>query len=123
MKFLTTCCTFLALFATAQVKAAPQGFIEGHLKIVFLMAVEPDDMPEREVAPELYPAYPLVILTKEGRKEVARLTADANGNYRAASRGPKSRLRIRLAFCSRSEWIVLVRNSYPPPNRDPKSSQ
>ena len=84
MKFLTTCCTFLALFATAQVKAAPQGFIEGHLKIVFRMAVEADDMPEREVAPELYPAYPLVILTKEGRKEVARLTADANGNYRAA---------------------------------------
>jgi hypothetical protein len=48
------------------------------------MAVEPDDMPEREIAPEQYLAYPLVILTREGRKEVARLTADANGNYRAA---------------------------------------
>src|SRR5215469_5600605 len=84
MKFLTTCGAFLALLAAAQVKAAPQGFIEGHLKIVFLMAVEPDDVPAREVAPELYRACPLVILTKGGRKEVARLTADANGNYRAA---------------------------------------
>jgi hypothetical protein len=68
----------------AQVKAAPQGFIEGHLKIVFRMAVEPDDMPEREVVPESYTAYPLVVLTKERRQEVARLTADAKGNYRAA---------------------------------------
>jgi hypothetical protein len=74
----------LALIATAPIKAAPQGFIEGHLRIVFRTAVESDDMPEREVAPESYAAYPLVILTKEGRKEVARLTADAKGNYRAA---------------------------------------
>jgi hypothetical protein len=84
MKFLTTCCAFLALFATAQVQAAPQGFIEGHLKIIFRTAVDPGDMPEREVVPESYTAYPLVILTKDGRKEVARLTADAHGNYRAA---------------------------------------
>ena len=84
MKFLTTCCAFLALFATAQVEAAPQGFIEGHLRIVFRTAAASDDMVEREVVPESYAAYPLVILTKEGRKEVARLTADASGNYRAA---------------------------------------
>lgn len=84
MKFLTTCWTFLALFAMAQVQAAPQGFVEGHVKIVFRTAAAPDDMPEREVVPESYTAYPLVILTKEGRKEVARLTADAKGNYHAA---------------------------------------
>jgi len=74
----------LALFATAQVEAAPQGFIEGHVRIVFRTAAASDDMVEREVVPESYAAYPLVVLTKEGRKEVARLTADAKGNYRTA---------------------------------------
>jgi hypothetical protein len=70
---------------TAFVKAAPQGFMEGHLKIVFLSAVEPsDDTPRPEVAPESYVTYPLIILSQDERKEVARLTADENGNYRAA---------------------------------------
>jgi hypothetical protein len=41
-------------------------------------------MPRPEIAPESYPTYPLIILSLEGRKEIARLTADANGNYRAA---------------------------------------
>jgi hypothetical protein len=70
---------------TASVKAAPRGFMEGHLKIVFLSPVEPsDDMPRPEIAPESYAAYPLIILSAEARREVARLTADEHGNYRAA---------------------------------------
>jgi hypothetical protein len=83
-KFLTAACIFSSLLGIASAKAAPQGFLEGHLKVVFQMAVEPDDMPRPEVAPGSHAAYPLVILTKEGRKEVARLMANANGNYRAA---------------------------------------
>ena len=84
-KSLAVACVFLSLAGIASVKGAqPQGFMEGHLKIVFVRAVEPDDMPRAEVAPESYAAYPLVILSPEGRKEVARLTADKNGNYRAA---------------------------------------
>jgi len=81
-KFLVTC-SFLVVLVVLPIKAAPQGFLEGHLKVVFGMAVEPDEMPRPEVAPESYAAYPLVILTQQGRNEVARLTADANGNYRA----------------------------------------
>jgi hypothetical protein len=70
---------------TASVKAAPRGFMEGHLKIVFLSPVEPsDDMPRPEIAPESYAAYPLIILSAEARREVAHLTADEHGNYRAA---------------------------------------
>ena len=83
-KFLVAVCTFLMLAETVSIEAATQGFMEGHLKIVWMRAVESDEMPRPEVAPESYAEYPLVILTKEGRKEVARLTADANGNYRAA---------------------------------------
>ena len=82
-KFLVAC-SCLVLLVAPPIKAAPQGYLEGHLKIVWMRAVEFDEMPRPEVAPESYAAYPVVILTQQGRKEVARLTADANGNYRAA---------------------------------------
>jgi hypothetical protein len=84
-KSLVAACILLIPAGTAFVKAAPQGFLEGHLKIVFLSPVEPsDEMSRPDVAPESYATYPLIILSQEGRKEIARLTADANGNYRAA---------------------------------------
>jgi hypothetical protein len=75
-------CIFLMLAGAASVKAAPQGFMEGHLKIVVIRAVEPDDMPQP--APETYAEYPLIILSQDGKREIARLTADKSGNYRVA---------------------------------------
>src|SRR6266480_4955274 len=75
-------CIFLMLAGTASVKAAPQGFMEGHLKIVVIRAVEADDMPQP--APETYAEYPLVILSQDGKREIARLTGDKSGNYRVA---------------------------------------
>jgi hypothetical protein len=83
-KFLVAVCTFLMLTETASIEAAAQGFMEGHLKVVSMRAVEPDEMSLPDVAPESYATYPLIILRLEGRKEIARLTADANRNYRAA---------------------------------------
>ena len=56
--------------------------MEGHLKIVVIRAVEPDDMPQP--APETYAEYPLIILSQDGKREIARLTADKSGNYRVA---------------------------------------
>ena len=75
-------CIFLMLAGTASIKAAPQGFMEGHLKIVVIRAVEPDDMPQP--APETYAEYPLIILSQDGKREIARLTTDKSGNYRVA---------------------------------------
>jgi len=75
-------CIFLMLAGTASIKAAPQGFVEGHLKIVVIRAVEPDDMPQP--APETYAEYPLVILSQDGKREIAQLTADKSGKYRVA---------------------------------------
>jgi hypothetical protein len=71
---------FLMLAGNASIKAAPQGFMEGHLKIVVIKAVEPDNTPQP--APETYAEYPLVILSQDGKREIARLTADKSGNYR-----------------------------------------
>ena len=56
--------------------------MEGHLKIVVIRAAEPDDMPQP--APETYAEYPLVVLSQDGKREIARLTADKSGNYRVA---------------------------------------
>ena len=75
---------FLMLAGNASIKAAPQGFMEGHLKIVVIRAVEPDNMPQPTVASETYAEYPLIILSQDGKREIARLTADKSGNYRAA---------------------------------------
>ena len=74
----------LMLTGTASIKAAPQGLMEGHLKIVVIRAVESDDMPQSAVVPETYAEYPLIILSQDGKREIARLTVDKSGNYRAA---------------------------------------
>ena len=57
--------------------------MEGHLKIVSPKAVEPsDNMPRPAVAPETYAEYPLIILSQDGKKEIAQVTPDENGKYR-----------------------------------------
>ena len=59
--------------------------MEGHLKIVSLREVEPSDaMPRQTVTAERYAEYPLTVLSQDGKKEIARVTADGNGNYRVA---------------------------------------
>src|SRR4029077_5993737 len=74
--------SFLLAFSPA-LHAAEQVFLEGHLKIIFGMAAQPsDDMPRPEIAPESYAEYPLVVLSQENNKEVARITADGQGNHR-----------------------------------------
>jgi len=83
-KSMAVACIFLMLASTGFIKAAPQGFIEGHLKIVVIRPVEPDNMPQPTVAPETYAEYPLIILSQDGKREIARLTADKSGNYRVA---------------------------------------
>ncbi len=80
--FVAAACIFLMLAGSASVKAAAEGFMDGHLKIVVIRAVEPDNMPQP--APETYAEYPLIILSQDGKREIARLTADKSGNYRAA---------------------------------------
>jgi hypothetical protein len=66
------------------ISAAPQGFVEGHLKIVSPKEVELADETPSKMAAVNYADYPLVILSRDGNKDVARVTADENGNYRVA---------------------------------------
>jgi hypothetical protein len=74
----------LVLACTASVNAAPPGFVEGHLKIVSPREVELADGNASEITAEGYAEYPLIILSRDGKKEIARVTADGDGNYRTA---------------------------------------
>jgi hypothetical protein len=62
----------------------PPGFVEGHVKILSGKEVELADGNARAITAENYAQYPLIILSEGGKKEIARLTADGNGNYRIA---------------------------------------
>ena len=61
----------------------PPGFVEGHLKIISGKEVELADGNAPVITAENYAQYPLIILSEGEKKEIARITADGNGNYRA----------------------------------------
>src|SRR5262245_32897666 len=73
---------FAVLVGSASVNAAVQGFLEGHLKIYSPREVElAEEMPSKTA--HNYAEYPLIILSRD-QKQIARVTADENGNYRVA---------------------------------------
>lgn len=73
----------VSLVAGRAADEAP-GFIEGHLKIISAKEVELADGNAPTITAENYAQHPLIILTRGGEKEIARVTADGNGNYRTA---------------------------------------
>jgi hypothetical protein len=66
-----------------------RGVVEGHLTILSLKEVDlagrdgesPKVPPKNQAAN--YADYPLIVLTRDGKKEITRFTADQTGNYRA----------------------------------------
>jgi hypothetical protein len=85
IKYLACVSSVFLLASSALVTAAEQGFVEGHMKIIFGMAVgESDEMPRAEGAPQSYAKYPLIVLSQEDKKEIARVPVDQSGNYRVA---------------------------------------
>ena len=61
--------------------AAP-GFLEGRLKVHLAGGARLAEDTEPEAARVNYADYPLVVLRKENREEIARITADEKGQYR-----------------------------------------
>jgi hypothetical protein len=85
LKNLIAGCIFLVLAGSATASdALPSGVMEGHLKILSSKPVDIGDENAATVTAENYADYPLIILSQEGKKEIARVTADENGNYRVA---------------------------------------
>jgi hypothetical protein len=107
-KYLISACIVAGMIGhSAASDPAPQGFLEGHLKIVSLKEVELADgsVPPKATAGN-YADCPLIILSQDAKKEITRVTADENGNYRVAlspgdyildvqGRKPKGHLRAK----------------------------
>ena len=72
------------LLLVASLDAEAQGFVEGYLKIISSREVELADQTPAEGTAVNYTDYPLVILSRDGKDEIARITVDKNGNYRVA---------------------------------------
>src|SRR5262245_16456012 len=60
------------------------GFLEGRLRILASRDVELADGTPSKFSGENYADYPLIILSRDSKTEIARVTADENGNYRVA---------------------------------------
>ena len=83
-RYLILVCVCSAFAAPASINAAPQGSVEGRLKIVSLRPVELDDENTPTLAAKNYTDYPLIILSQPERRQIARITPDAEGNYRTS---------------------------------------
>jgi hypothetical protein len=75
-------CVSALLVTATLIEAATPGFLEGHLKIVFPREVELADQTPSEPTAVNYSNYPLIVLRRAGKQEVALVTVDGNGNYR-----------------------------------------
>ena len=64
--------------------AAESGVLEGHLTIVSPKGVDSAEAGPSKGSGGDYAAYPLLILSKDRRKEIRQLTADTDGNYRVS---------------------------------------
>jgi hypothetical protein len=84
-KHLIAGCSLIVLFSGIfSSDAEPSGFLEGHLRILSFKEVELADGNPPTITAENYAQYPLIILSQDGKKEIARVTANGNGNYRTA---------------------------------------
>jgi hypothetical protein len=77
-------CLFLVMIGCLAADNAAPGFLEGHLRILASKEVELAEGNPPKFSGANYAEYPLIILSQDGKKEIARVTADGNGNYRAA---------------------------------------
>jgi hypothetical protein len=84
LKYLILGCLFLVPIGCLASDNAAPGFLEGHLRILNFKDVELAEGNSPNFGDGSYAEYPLIILSGDGKKEIARITADENGNYRVA---------------------------------------
>jgi hypothetical protein len=83
-KYLILGCLFLLPICCLASDNAALGFLEGHLRILAFKDVELAEGNPAKFSGANYAEYQLIILSHDGKKEIARVTADGNGHYRLA---------------------------------------
>jgi hypothetical protein len=83
-KYLIWGCLFLVPIGCLASDNAAVGFLEGHLRILAFKDVELAEGNPPKFSDGNYAEYPLIILSQDGKKEIARVTADESGKYRLA---------------------------------------
>ena len=76
------CSGVVFLIVGTTVHAIPPGFLEGRLKISSPKEVDLADATPSERTGENFGDYPLIVLSRDGKQEISRVTADKNGNFR-----------------------------------------
>jgi hypothetical protein len=84
LKYLILGCLALLPMGGLASDGAERGFLEGHLRILAFKDVDLAGANPPKFSGGNYAEYPLIILSGDGRKEIARVTADENGKYRLA---------------------------------------
>lgn len=84
LRYLILGCLFLIPIGRLASDGAERGFLEGHLRILALKDVELAEGNPPKFSGGNYAEYPLIILSGDGKKEIARAMADGNGKYRVA---------------------------------------
>ena len=83
-KYLILGCLFLLPICYLASDNAALGFLEGRLRILAYKDVELAEGNPPKFSGGNYDEYPLIVLSQDGKKQIARITADGNGNYRIA---------------------------------------
>jgi hypothetical protein len=79
-------CVFLVLIGIGRLAADNNvpGFVEGRVSILTSAGVELAEGNPPKFSGANYAEYPLIILSQDGKKEIARVIADENGKFRVA---------------------------------------
>jgi hypothetical protein len=81
LKYLILACLFLVPMGCLALDGGERGFLEGRLRILAFKDVELAEGNSPKFSGGNYAEYPLIIFSGDGKKEIARVTADETGKY------------------------------------------
>ena len=83
-KIVKTSLVLIVISSVAASDPVLPGFVEGHVKVFPLSDVNPAADGRAAITDSAVPyaEYPLLVLTRDGKKEITRVTPDQHGNYR-----------------------------------------
>jgi len=84
LEYLIAACVFLISVGCLASENAAPGFLEGSLKILAFKDVELAGESPSKFTGGNYAEYPMIILSQDGKNEIARVMADETGKFRVS---------------------------------------